>query len=192
MLRPWDLHSVDKKRKKNKVHTVFFFPTSLEDIISRWVAAAVNSFSASPLLLRLEANPLISCVSTDLQRTHFFIWKRERRRISTSFSFLFFFFWNAWFVQPLQNGYSVIVLCSWEMIWNLCKPEWDKKFFFCCLGFVGLRLVRNQRLPSRYIRSLFSVRVDYRHSSAPIVALSFLPGSGNMLFFVTVIDIHQP
>lgn len=51
----------------------------------------------------------------------FFIWERERRK-STSF-------FCAWFVQPLQNGSSVIVLCSWEMIWILCRPKWEKTIF---------------------------------------------------------------
>ena len=41
----------------------------------------------------------------------------------------FLFFFCAWFVQPLQNGSSVIVLCSWELIWILCRPEWENTIF---------------------------------------------------------------
>lgn len=48
----------------------------------------------------------------------FFMRKREKK--------IHFTLLCAWFVQPLQNGSSVIVLCSWAMIWILCRPEWEK------------------------------------------------------------------
>lgn len=108
-------------RKEQSAYCFFL----LEDIISRWVAVAVNSSQPPPTPpLCLEANPLISCVSMDLQRTIFYMRKREKK-----IHFIFFFFFCAWFVQPLQNGSSVIVLCSWEMIWILCRPEWEKTIF---------------------------------------------------------------
>lgn len=55
-----------------------------------------------------------------------FLYEREREENPLHF---LSFFCCAWFAQPLQNGSSVIVLCSWEMIWILCRPEWEKMSF---------------------------------------------------------------
>lgn len=111
-----------QQEEQNKVHTVFL---SLEDIISRWVAVAVNS---SQLPSTPPPPPALSGgKSTDflclngLAKDNFYMRKREKK-----IHFIFFHsFFCAWFVQPLQNGSSVIVLCSWEMIWILCRPEWE-------------------------------------------------------------------
>jgi len=171
-----------KEEEKEQSAYCFFF--SLEDIISRWVGVAVNSSQLSPLLLCLEANPLISCVSMDLQRT-IFIWERERRK-STSFSFLFFF--CAWFVQPLQNGSSVIVLCSWELIWILCRPEWEKMISG---SSVCVRSeTRDFKVGMIDASSVFVWITGI--AMLPLLFLSFKPRSENTLFFVTTLGIHHP
>ena len=123
-----------RRGKKNKVHTVFVSP---EDIISRWVAVAVNSSQHPPPLLShpIPTSSSSSCsvwrqihwfpVSQWTCKGHsyflFFVFYEKEREKKIHFTLL-----CAWFVQPLQNGSSVIVLCSWAMIWILCRPEWEK------------------------------------------------------------------
>lgn len=104
MLQPWDLHSVGKKRKRTKC-ILFFLPRGHHFKMS-WCGC--EFLSAFPLLLCLEANPLISCVSMDLQRT-IFIWERERRK-STSFPF---------FVLDLYNHFKMapVLLCFVHESW---------------------------------------------------------------------------
>lgn len=108
------------QEEKNKVGTVFF---SLEDIISRWVAVAVNSSqlpSPPPPALSGGKSTDFLCLN-GLAKDNFYMRKREKK---IHFIFFLSFFLCAWFVRPLQNGSSVIVLCSWKMIWILCRPEW--------------------------------------------------------------------
>lgn len=125
--------------EKNKASAILFFPPFLEDIISRWAAEAVNfSQTPTPPPLCLEANPLISCVSMVLQRTILYVYEKERKREEKKS--------NSFFVPHLYNHFEMaaVLLCfvSWEAIWSLCKPEWEKMFFFF-FGSVALCLVRN-------------------------------------------------
>lgn len=102
----------------------------LEDIISTWAAEAVN-FSQTPTpppprppppQLCLEANPLISCVSMDLQRTILYVYEKEGRRRKPIHFFS---------VPCLYNHFEMaaVLLCfvSWEVIWILSQREWEKK-----------------------------------------------------------------
>lgn len=174
---------LSRRGKKNKKTTkcilyFFFLPRGHHFKMS---CCGCEFLSAFPLLFCLEANPLISCVSMDLQRTIFYVcvcvWEKRK---STSFSWLFFFF------------FLVCLICTTTSKWLQC---------YCAL-FVGddLNLVsawtrekrltglsvcarsENQRLQSRSGRNLFSVHVDYSHSRAPIVALSFKHGSESGIF----------
>lgn len=125
LLQPGDPHAVDNWRKRMKRVLFFFFPF-LEDIISRWAAEAVNfSQTPPPPPLCLEANPLISCVSMVLQRTILYVYEKERKREEKKY--------NSFFVPHLYNHFEMaaVLLCfvSWEAIWSLCKPEWEKMFF---------------------------------------------------------------
>lgn len=86
MLQPWDLHSVDKKRKRTKCILFFFLPRGHHFKMS---CCGCEFLSASPLLLCLEANPLISCVSMDLQKT-FLYEKKKKEREEDPLHFLYF------------------------------------------------------------------------------------------------------
>lgn len=79
--------------ERNKVNTVFFIPRGHHFKMSCWGCEFFPDPHPHPLCL--EANPLISCVSMDLQGT-FFIWEwrdeEGEERKSASFSVLFFFY----------------------------------------------------------------------------------------------------
>lgn len=138
-LQPGDTHAVDNWRKRIKRVLFFFFFPFLEDIISRWAAEAVNfSQTPPPPPLCLEANPLISCVSMVLQRTILYVYEKERRREEKKS--------NSFFVPHLYNHFEMAAVLlwfvSWEAIWSLCKPEWEKMLFFLwvCRSVFGQKL----------------------------------------------------
>lgn len=119
ILQPWDLHSVGKKRKRTKC-ILFFLPWGHHFKMS-WCGCEFLSAFPPPALSGGKSTDFL-CLN-GLAKDNFYMRKREKK-----IHFLFFFF-CAWFVQPLQNGSSVIVLCSWELIWILCRPEWEKTIF---------------------------------------------------------------
>lgn len=136
--------------EQNKVNTVFFSPP--EDIILRCCSGCEFLPDPTPTRSLWRQNPLISCVSIDLQMTIYiyiyiysiyYMRKNETEKKENPFHLC------ASFVRALQNGCSVILI-----IWILCKPEWREKTFLVCQPVFGS--VRDQRL-SRF----FSVPLDF-------------------------------
>lgn len=82
-LQPWDLLFVDRRSKKNKVHTVFVSP---EDIISRWVVAVNSSQLPPPPALSGGKSTDFLCLN-GLAKDNFYMRKREKKIL---FVFLFF------------------------------------------------------------------------------------------------------
>lgn len=130
MLQPRDLRSVDKKRKKEQSAYCFCLPRGHHFKMSCCGCEFLSAPPPPPILSPPPPPPALSGgKSTDflclnglakdiLIIIFFFMRKREKK--------IHFTLLCAWFVQPLQNGSSVIVLCSWAMIWILCRPEWEK------------------------------------------------------------------
>lgn len=92
VIQPWDPHTVDNWRREIKwIQFFFFIPRGHHFKMSCWGCEFLPDPHPHPLCL--EANPLISCVSMDLQGT-FFIWewkdKEGEERKSASFSVLFY------------------------------------------------------------------------------------------------------
>lgn len=148
-LQPWDLLFVDRgaKHRTKCILSVF----SPEDIISRWVAVAVNSSQLPPPPPALSGGKSTDFLCLNgLAKDNFYIWEREGRKSTSSF------FFCRCFVLDLYDHFKMapVLLCFVHEGWFESYVGLNEKK----TSFFGL-LVRNQRL-----LSLFSVHVGNRHS----------------------------